>query len=62
MKLRTLLSLLFSGQIKVMRSLSRAAHDYHWVAFLGGGQSNGVLAAVGGRSLGKPRYSRGRRY
>ena len=43
MKLRTLLSLLFSGQIKVMRSLSRAAHDYHRVAFLGGGLSNGVL-------------------
>ena len=43
MKLRTFLSLLFSGQIKVMRSLSRAAHDYHRVAFLGGGLSNGVL-------------------
>lgn len=43
MTLRTFLSLLRGGQIRVLGSLGKAARDYHRVAFLGAGLKGGVL-------------------
>jgi SAM-dependent methyltransferase len=43
MTLRTFLSLFRGGQLRVLRSLSKAARDYHRVAFLAAGLSSGVL-------------------
>ena len=43
MNLRTFFSLLTGGQIKVLGTLSKAARDYHRVAFLAAGLSSGWL-------------------
>lgn len=46
MTLRTFLLLLRGGQLRVLGSLSKAARDYHRVAFLAAGLNSGVLSRL----------------